>query len=341
MMLMRAAQIKDVDSIYELAIKSGIGLTTLPKDKDLLKKRIQWSLDSFKNTSQKPGDHYYFFVLEDTSSQKIAGTSAIEAKTGVHTPFYSYKVSRRTRMCHSLGIRNDYDVLSLVNDNQGCSELCTLFLNPDYRKNHNGLLLSKARFLFIADHRERFCDRLIAELRGVSDGQGRSPFWEHVGAHFFHMPFSQADELTTSTNKQFIADLIPRNPVYVKLIAQEAQDVIGKAHPSSIPAMQMLLSEGFRYNNYVDIFDAGPTIECPVDEIKTIKRSALVKVGSLSDEVSGTEYLISNQSTDFRAIHDLVVYCPEKNRCIISKKAAETLGIKEGSMIRISPIKAG
>lgn len=340
MMLMRAAQIKDVDSIYDLASKSGIGLTTLPKDRKRLKQRIQWSLDSFKTNTQSPGDHYYFFVLEDTASKTIAGTSAIEAKTGVHSPFYSYKVSRHTRICHSLGIHNEYDILSLVNDHSGCSELCTLFLDPDYRHHHNGLLLSKARFLFIADHQQRFCERLIAELRGISDEEGHSPFWEHVGEHFFHMPFAQADELTTSTNKQFIADLGPQNPIYIKLIAKEAQDVIGKPHPSSIPALQMLLSEGFRYNNYVDIFDAGPTIECPVYEIKTIKRSQLVMVGSLSDEVCGTDHLISNHSIDFRAIHDIVVYCPEKNHCVISKKAAAILDVKAGSLIRISPIKA-
>ncbi|TAL61484.1 MAG: arginine N-succinyltransferase, partial [Legionella sp.] len=269
MMLFRSANSADLDAIFDLAIQSGVGMTTLPKNKELLKKRLDWSTQSYQKKISTPADEYYFFVLEDLDTHKIVGTSALEAKTGHETPFYSYKLSKRTRMCHSLNIRSDYEVLSLVNDNQGRSELCTLFLNPDYRKHNNGLLLSKARFLFLAQNIDRFAPIVIAEMRGISDENGQSPFWDNIGAHFFHMPFAEADRLTIATNKQFIADLMPRNPIYVKLLSQEAQSVIGKPHQSTVPAMNILLNEGFRFNNYVDIFDAGPTIESPVKEIKT------------------------------------------------------------------------
>jgi arginine N-succinyltransferase len=58
-------------------------------------------------------------------------------------------------------------------------------LDPEYQKNRNGLLLSKARFLFIAAFRECFLPHLFAELRGCSDEQGSSPFWDALGHHFF------------------------------------------------------------------------------------------------------------------------------------------------------------
>jgi arginine N-succinyltransferase len=35
-------------------------------------------------------------------------------------------------------------------------------------------------------------------MRGISDEQGHSPFWESLGRHFFKMEFSQADYLTES-----------------------------------------------------------------------------------------------------------------------------------------------
>jgi arginine N-succinyltransferase len=35
----------------------------------------------------------------------------------------------------------------------------------------------------------------------------------------------------------------------------------------------MLFKEGFHYENYVDIFDAGPTVHSYVENIETIKHS--------------------------------------------------------------------
>lgn len=339
MMLFRNARHSDLDGIHSLAKTSGIGLTTLTKDKKLLEQRLQRSCDSYKKNVLKPGHEYYLFVLEDINTKELVGTSAIEAQTGYEVPFYSYKVSKRTRICHSLNIRSDYEVLSLVNDNQGYSEICTLFLNPEYRKNNNGLLLSKARFLFMAQNQSRFSPHVLAELRGVSDDQGNSPFWEHIGSHFFHMPFSQADQLTLATNKQFIADLMPRNPIYVPLLPKEAQAAIGTPHPSTVPAMTILLGEGFRYNNYVDIFDAGPTIEAPFNAIKTITNSRIVFIKNICDEVSSQEYLLGTNQLEFKATISSVLINDSNNTCTISKETASLLNVKCGESLCIAPMR--
>jgi arginine N-succinyltransferase len=225
--------------------------------------------------------------------------------------------------------------LNLVNDNQGNSEICTLYLKPGYRKNHNGILLSKARFLFMAHAPHRFNPMIIAELRGISDDQGHSPFWEHVGAHFFHMPFAKADRLTLATDKQFIADLMPRNPLYVSLLPEAARAAIGKPHPSALPAMNILLKEGFHYNKYVDIFDAGPTIEAPLNQIKTINESHLVAVEAIHDEVSSKDFLLANNQLDFRATMSTALLHTEHNSCTISKTTADLLEVKCGDKIRI------
>lgn len=339
MMLFRSALDSDLDAIHHLAEHCGIGMTTLPKDKELLRKRLAWSCSSFQKAVTHPVNEYYLFVLEDQETNQVVGTSAIEASTGHYLPFYSYKVSKRTRICHSLNIRSDYEVLSLVNDNHGRSEICTLFLEPKYRHSSNGLLLSRARFLFMAHYPSRFAATVIAEMRGISDDYGHSPFWDNVGRHFFHMPFPEADRLTISTNKQFIADLMPRNPIYVKLLAPEAQAVIGKPHQSTVPAMNILLREGFRYNSYIDIFDAGPTIEAPRNQIKTIAASRIMTVKSLSDEVSSKRFLLANTKLDFRATISNAISSEQQDTCIISKETAKLLSIKRGDCIRIAPLQ--
>lgn len=336
MMLFRRAHDADLDQIFLLAKESGIGMTTLPKNKTLLAQRLHWSTLSYQKNPAQAGNEYYFFVLEDTESKMIVGTSAIEAATGLRAPFYSYKVSNHTRVCPSLHLRNTHETLYLVNDNEGCSELCTLFLKPQYRKNHNGLLLSKARFLFMAHAPKRFSSKVIAELRGTSDEQGRSPFWEHVGAHFFHMPFEKADELTLLTDKQFIADLMPKHPLYISLLPQEAQQTIGIPHASAMPAMTILLKEGFRYNHYIDIFDAGPTIEAPIEHIQSITQSMLVTVSGIDNhKKSPIHYLISNDAIDFRATIAPLSLDKEQQACILNQDTATALQVSPGDTIRI------
>lgn len=337
MMLFRRAYPEDLDAIHQLAQESGIGITTLSKDKQILAQRLAWSCASFAKKPDKAENEFYLFVLIDCEKQRLVGTAAIEAATGYSAPFYSYKLSKRTRICHDLDIRCDYEVLTLVNDNQGKTEICTLYLHPDYRVNGNGFLLSRARFLFIAENRQRFADTIIAEMRGVSDESGQSPFWDHIGAHFFHMPFAEADRLTLSTNKQFIADLMPRNSLYVRLLHEDAQAVIGQPHPSSVAAMKILAHEGFRYNNYIDIFDGGPTIEAPTKDIYTIKNSKITKVTNISDEVSSPQYLLANATLDFHATINRVII-NGANSCIINKATAALLKINVGDNLRIAPL---
>lgn len=337
MILFRNACFADGVGINRLAELSGSGITTLPKDKDLLEKRLAWSSASFEKNVSFPINEYYLFVLEDTETGCIIGTSAIEANTGHDTPFYSYKITKHTRVCHSLHIRSDYQMLNLVNDNQGHSELCTLFLDPRYRKNNNGPLLSRARFLFMALHATRFAHTIMADMRGVSDDKGVSPFWEHLGRHFFHMAFPEADYHTLSTNKQFIEDLMPSHPVYVDLLDKAAQEVIGKPHPSTVPAMNILLREGFHYANYIDIFDAGPTLLAEQKNIRTINASRILSLHKSQDETIGPRCLVASTTINVRAT--LAPALCEEGFVTLSPQTVDLLQLKEGDPVCIAPLQ--
>ncbi|MBA2711569.1 MAG: arginine N-succinyltransferase [Tatlockia sp.] len=339
MMIFRSAQESDLDAIHHLIENCGIGMTSLPKDKAILKKRLDLSCTSFNKAVNSPEDEYYLFVLEDPKTSEVVGISAIEAATGHELPLYSFKVTKSTNISHSLNLRIDYEVLHLVNDNQGRSELCSLYLKPEYRHRANGLLLSRARLLFIAHYPNRFAATIIAEMRGISDEWGYSPFWEAVGSHFFQMNFAKADELTAKTNKQFIADLMPKNPLYVKLLPAEAQAVIGKPHNSTIPAMNILMREGFRYNCSIDIFDGGPTIEAPCNQICTVATNRVMTVKGISDEASSKLYILANTKLDFRATIGKLIYNPHQGTCIIGKETAELLKVKHGDCLRITPLQ--
>ena len=348
MMIIRPIAAADIGALFQLALHAGVGLTTLPANEELLQARIDASLASFAGTSER-AEQIFVFVLEDTASHKIVGICAIAAAVGLRQPWYSYRVGQVVHASQELGIFTQTPTLFLSNDHTGQSELCSLFLDPNYRQGKNGSLLSKCRFLFIAQFRERFSKKIIAELRGVSDAEGKSPFWESLGRHFFSMEFKDADYLTGIGKKSFVAELMPKHPLYSSFLTPAAQAVIGQTHELTKPALSMLESEGFRFEGHVDIFDAGPAVECDVEDIDAVAKSRLYKVAMAvpttvpaaapnahepSVGKAGTNYLVANTwLTHFRVM--LVRGEPAGETFPLSAEDAQALGVNAGDNVRV------
>ncbi len=261
------------------------------------------------------------------------------AAAGLKEAFYSYKLGTVVHASRELNVYNKVPTLYLSNDYTGCTELCTLFLDADYRKNQNGKLLSKCRFLFMADFPSRFSEKVIAEMRGVSDEDGHSPFWEGLGRHFFSMDFSQADFLSGTGNKVFIAELMPKHPVYVNLLSDETRNAIGKVHESTGPALNMLEKEGFSFQKYVDIFDAGPTVEAQLINIRAIKYSRVVTVQVGAEDKDGDMHLISNRKRENFLCCLTGLSVNKSDTVVISEKVARELEIKSGDSVRIVSLR--
>ncbi|MCH7380243.1 MULTISPECIES: arginine N-succinyltransferase [Acinetobacter] len=338
MMIVRHAAHRDLDDIYRLAQRageSGIGLTSLPQNKEILAERITRTTRTLDGLSEKC-EASYLFVLEDTSIHKIVGVSAIEVAVGLNEPFYNFRVAKQVHASKALNVYKTLDTLFLSNDHTGCSELCTLFLDPEYRKNQNGKFLSKVRFLFIAAFRSFFEERLIAEMRGFSDQNGQSPFWDSLGYLFFNMDFAAADYLSGVGQKAFIAELMPRFPVYVDLLSSEAREVIAEVHPHTLPAAKVLMSEGLKYQGYVDIFDAGPTLEANTAELRAVKESRLLKV-KLTEQVESTEthFLVANDQYQDYAVLLVNNKVDESETLYMTATQAQALNIAEHDQVRV------
>ncbi|MBL8523656.1 MAG: arginine N-succinyltransferase [Betaproteobacteria bacterium] len=334
MMRIRPISLADLPSLMQLVKATGVGLTTLPSNEAALSRRIEASLASFAGTAQK-ADELFLFVLEDIAAKRVVGTCGLATAVGLRQAWYSYRVGLAVHASQELEVFTQTQTLSLTNDHTGHSELCSLFLAPDYRRDRNGLLLSKSRFLFIAQHRERFSKKIIAELRGVADDNGQSPFWESLGRRFFSMEFSQADYLTGIGRKSFVAELMPKHPLYTTFLSPEAQAAIGETHPHTLAARRMLESEGFRYEGYVDIFDAGPTVECDVADVNAVAASKLYRA-EIRDQPPAADapyYLVSTTGiADYRAT--LVQANPTADVFPLSSETAAVLGVSAGKDLR-------
>ena len=328
----RAARGDDSDAIYEMAKLTGGGFTNLPADRDTLVEKLERSDRSFARSSDEQQGDLYMFVLEDPNEGVIRGTCQIFGKVGVVQPFYSYQLNTLTQKSPELGKTFHHQLLTLTTDLEGCSEVGGLFLHPEARSGGWGALLARSRYLFMKQHRSRFGDRTLAELRGVIDEGGNSPFWDGLAGRFFDMSFPEADRFNAMHGTRFIADLMPRTPIYVALLDDAAKAVIGLPHPSGIGALRMLEEEGFIYDRYIDIFDGGPTVTAATDRIKTLRESAPETVLEVADGGKQKMILATGQLHDFNACGAQVKRVPRKG-IIIDGEAARLLGLKAGDQV--------
>ena len=328
----RPASGEDFPAIYEMAKLTGGGFTNLPPDRGTLVAKLARSDKSFARTEDGQEGDMYMFVLEDPKAKLVRGTCQVFGQVGVIQPFYSYHLSTLTQSSPELGKTFRNQRLSLTTDLEGSSEVGGLFLHPSSRAGGLGALLARSRYLFMKIHRERFGDRTLAELRGVMDEAGNAPFWDALAGKFFGMSFPEADEFNAVHGTKFIADLMPRSPIYVTLLTDEARAAIGQPHPSGRAALRMLEEEGFVYDRYVDIFDGGPTVTAPTDRIRTVRESTTETVCEIGDGGRTKMLVAKGRLKDFKACLASVKRLPKKGICI-DRTAAELLEIEAGDQV--------
>ncbi|CAB1401997.1 MULTISPECIES: arginine N-succinyltransferase [Pseudomonas] len=292
-MIVRPVKVSDLPALMTLVQQAGPGFTTLPANEERLAHRVRWAQRAFAEQLER-ADADYLFVLED-DEMRVVGVSAMTGAVGLREPWYNYRVGLTVSSAPDLGIQRQIPTLFLNNELTGQSELCSLFLSHDHRLGSNGRLLSLGRLLFAAEFPHLFGEKMIAELRGSADEQGCSPFWDSLGRHFFQMDFSHADHLSGMGNKAFIAELMPRQPLYTCMLTEAAQAAIGQPHPNTEPALKILQAEGFTHKGYIDIFDGGPVIEAPLRNIRTVRDSVELTLSLGSPDEQAPLWLIHNR----------------------------------------------
>jgi len=325
----RPATLDDFPAIYEMAKLTGGGFTNLPAEKKTLIDKIERSEASFARDEEEQKGDLYVFVLEDPERDLIRGTCQIFGAVGEIRPFYSYRISTLTQHSAELGKTFRNETLSLTTDLEGSSEVGGLFLHPAERAGGLGMLLARSRYLFIREHRERFGDVVLAELRGVMDDAGNSPFWDALAGRFFGMTFPEADSFNAIHGTQFIADLMPKTPIYTAMLPESARAVMGHPHPSGRAALRMLEAENFRYGRYIDIFDGGPTVTCDTDNIQSIKMARDFTVSAIKDGGKHQVIASAGRLKTFAACNARIEIT-EGNGAAIDAAAAEMLGIGIG-----------
>jgi arginine N-succinyltransferase len=329
MFLVRSVRETDIDDLYSLS--SIVLFINLPKDRNIIKEKIQNSIKSFQNSDPDLAKNTYIFVLEDVHKSKVIGVSMIHAKHGTEKePHFFLRVSQEYKYSKTINTGFIHGTLKLGLDTNGPTEIGGLVISPEYRGHSKklGKLLSFSRFLYIAMYPEKFKEQLHSELMPPLGSDGKSPLWEAIGRRFMNMDYAEADQLSRN-NKEFILSLYPSDNIYQTLLPIEARNSIGKVSKETMPVKSMLEKIGFTYAEEVDPFDGGPHYKANTKDVSTINslKAMSIKVDKSIDLNSTRPYLISVKLDEyfFSAVKVDGIITPDSQHLLIKSELPKLL----------------
>ncbi|PXW27101.1 arginine/ornithine succinyltransferase subunit alpha [Paraburkholderia caballeronis] len=360
MLFVRPARLADLDAIAQMARTAQPVLHSLPHDRDALEARIALSEDSFRADVDFPGEEFYLFVLEDGDTGRLLGTSSVVAAAGYSEPFYAFRNDALIHASRELHVNRKIHALTMSHELTGMSRLAGFYIDPSLRGDAAAHLISRARMVYVAMNRRRFTPEVFSLLLGVTDESGVSPFWEAVGRKFFGRDFREIEVASGGRSRTFIAEVMPAYPLYVPLLPESAQRVLGEPDPRALLAYEIHLEEGFEPDRYVDIFDAGPVLTAQVDRTTSVAASEARIVREAAgdanrtdgtDGADGAAHLVaSDRAGEFRCVMATLPPLASSRSASPAQRgraraaapldaaARAALGVQDGDAVRCVPL---
>lgn len=346
MLFVRPGRLSDLDALACMALAARPVLHSLPHDRHELEARIALSEDSFRADVDFPGEEFYLFVLEDGATGKLLGTASIVAAAGYAEPFYVFRNDALIHASRELHVNRKIHALTMSHELTGKSRLAGFYIDPALRGDAAAHLLSRARMMYIAANRRRFTPEVFSLLLGVTDEEGASPFWDAVGRKFFGRDFTQIEIASGGRSRTFIAEVMPSYPLYVPLLPETAQRVIGEPNAKALLSYDIHLEEGFEPDRFVDIFDAGPVLTAQIDRSACVTFNETRIVREASDGTAAAvrdarAYLVaSNRGGEFRCV---LAEMPRARTgdAPLGAHARAALDVVHGDIVRCVPLHRG
>lgn len=347
MLFVRPGRLSDLDALAQMARSAQPVLHSLPHDRHALEARVALSEDSFRAQVDFPGEEVYLFVLEDSATGKLLGTASIVAAAGYAEPFYVFRNDALIHASRELHVNRKIHALTMSHELTGKSRLAGFYIDPSVHGDAPAHLLTRARMMYVAANRRRFTPEVFSLLLGVTDEAGTSPFWEAVGRKFFGRDFAQIEVASGGRSRTFIAEVMPTYPIYVPLLPESAQRVIGEPNAKALLSYDIHLEEGFEPDRFVDIFDAGPVLTAQVDRSACVSSNEARTVREAAESASGVAqrqacaYLVaSHRDDDFRCV--LAELPSERGAdAPLAAQVRAALDVVHGDTVRCVPLHRG
>ncbi|WP_027350888.1 arginine N-succinyltransferase [Halotalea alkalilenta] len=331
--LLRPADEADLPALGRFKAAASLGVDALPGDDQRLGALLEASLRALALDGDERGGTHLFML--DTLAGETVGCAGLEDVGERIEPFYSLRRDTFVHASVALDKRSRASALSVCHDLAGATRLTRQHLvttDPPLLE-----LALRGRLAFAACHPGRFADELVAELPGMVDARGRSPFWEAIGRHFFGVELERAEQLCSRGDRLFLSELLPLYPLYESLMPASVREAIGVSHPRARATERLLLEEGLEKSRYFDVFDTGPSLVGRFARMRTLcaKRTLeLVKIEQAS--IRAPERLISNaRLAGFRAMFAAVdEFAPGQAR--LDAQSAAALGLARGDRLTVA-----
>jgi arginine N-succinyltransferase len=340
MVFLRDVQRTDLPALKRLGAE--LDSVNLPDDERVLEQLIDKSIRSFSGRIRNPLERAYVFVLADAKHGAILGTSMIIAQHGtLEAPHVYLEVSEREHYSQTIDKHFRHTVLSIGYHYEGPTEIGGLIVGQGYRgQGKPGKQLSYVRFLFMAMHRKRFRERVLAELLPPLLPDGRSLLWEALGRKFTGLTYQEADRLSRQ-NKEFIKELFPQSDIYATFFPPRVQRAIGRVGAETEPVQRLLERIGFRYVERIDPFDGGPHFEAALADISLVRQYRVARLAEPALKTDFEEHLVaverSSGKNRFRAVRTACRLDGET--ASLPAEARKLLGAQPGDKLHLIPFE--
>lgn len=198
-------------------------------------------------------------------------TAELDAALGLDVPRCWYQVGCMVLAATELRLFHRQRTLLLCNDHTGAAELRAIRVGA--HADAATAVEAVRRLVRAAELRLRIAGQgpgapepaLLVELPGVRTGDGGSPFWSALGAHFYAGDPAVAAQRLGPEWRSHVAALLPREPLLVSFLAPAAQAALGQAARGVDAVVEALRAEGLRSGRYVTVDDGGPVYESRLD----------------------------------------------------------------------------
>lgn len=217
------------------------------------------------------GEQWLVAVAADDRPQACL---RLRGAIGLELPRPWYHVGCVVHAAPALALFHRQQTLLLGNDYTGASELADLAWDregPDLATQAVLLrTLLRGALARIAAERTRYAATLIVELPGRRDADGRSPFWQGLGRHFYAGDPLQAAARFGPAWRSHVAALLPRQPVYTSFLPDDARAALAQVDPAARLLVEALWQEGLHYGHHVRVDDGGPVFEGHIDTLPAV-----------------------------------------------------------------------
>lgn len=184
----------------------------------------------------------------------MSASEFLTPRLGLLRPRFHLRLGRVVHAAEELQLFRLQTTLLLSNDLTGAAEL---------RLDEPGQVGDRVAAALAAMRADpaAYDDRLVVELPGWRDAQGRSPFWAGFGAKFYPGDPAAAESRLGADWRSQLAALLPRQVVYLSFLSAEAQDAAGRCAAVWEGARLKLQELGFEPSGQLRIDDGGPVLQ--------------------------------------------------------------------------------